>query len=303
MMTLFATLTLAAAVGPIAWLIRTRIAGVRQWLVASAAAAAMSCSALLVGPWALLSVYLRPVVAIALCAAVVVAAYRASRRTTRANPPGVHRRRFACELSIACVFGLVLADGLAGRLTPSQTTDLQFPLDGGTYAVLQGGNSVLTNPFHHWFPSDRYGLDLVKLNALGNRARGISPASVRDYVSYDVAVHSPCGGIVEEVVGNLPDNSPGETEPRHLSGNHVWLRCGALRVLLAHLRPGSVEVTVGEPVRGGQFVGRIGNSGNTKEPHLHVSATAADSSAPWPQAAGVPITFDGRFLSMNDVVD
>jgi len=201
------------------------------------------------------------------------------------------------------VFGLVLADGLAGRLMPSRATDLQFPLDGGTYAVLQGGNSVLTNPFHHWFPSDRYGLDLVKLNALGNRARGISPASLRAYISYDVAVHSPCGGIVEEVVGNLPDNPPGETEPRHLSGNHVWLRCGALRVLLAHLRPGSVEVTVGAPVRGGQFVGRIGNSGNTKEPHLHVSAMAADSSAPWPQAAGAPITFDGRFLSMNDVVD
>jgi len=53
MMTLFAALTLAAAVGPIAWLIRTRIAGVRQWLVASAAAAAMSCSALLVGPWSI----------------------------------------------------------------------------------------------------------------------------------------------------------------------------------------------------------------------------------------------------------
>jgi hypothetical protein len=92
MMTLFATLTLTAAVGPIAWLIRTRIADVRQWLVASAAAAAMSCSALFVGPWALLSVYLRPVVAIALCAALV-AAYRASRQTTGANPPRVHQRR------------------------------------------------------------------------------------------------------------------------------------------------------------------------------------------------------------------
>ena len=301
MMTLFATLTLTAAVGPIAWLIRTRIADVRQWLVASAAAAAMSCSALFVGPWALLSVYLRPVVAIALCAALV-AAYRASRQTTGANPPRVHQRRFAFELSIACVFGLVLADGLAGRLTPSRTTDLQFPLDGGAYAVLQGGNSVLTNPFHHWFPSDRYGLDLVKLNAIGNRARGIAPAALRDYASYDAVVHSPCAGIVEEVVDNLPDNSPGEADPQHLSGNHVWLRCGALRILLAHLRPGSVEVTVGGSVRGGQVIGRIGNSGNTREPHLHVSAMAADSPVPWPLAAGAPITFDGRFLSMNDVV-
>ena len=46
-MTLFAMLTLAVAVGPIAWLARARIAGLRQWLVASTAAAAMSGAALL----------------------------------------------------------------------------------------------------------------------------------------------------------------------------------------------------------------------------------------------------------------
>lgn len=302
MMTLFAMLTLAVAVGPIAWLARVRIAGLRQWLVASTAAAAMSCSALLVGPWALLSVYLRSVVVVAMIAALVAAAHRASRTTAAVNSPGVYQRRLLLRSSTACLFGLVLIDGFAGRLAPSQTTDLHFPLEGGAYAVLQGGNSLLTNPFHHWFPSDKYGLDLVKLNALGNRARGIAPARLNDYASYNTAVHSPCTGIVEEVVDNVPDNSPGKTDPQHLSGNHVWLRCGALRVLLAHLRRGSVEVTASEPVRGGQLVGRIGNSGNTNEPHLHVSAVAADSPEPWPQAAGVPITFDGRFLSINDVV-
>jgi murein DD-endopeptidase MepM/ murein hydrolase activator NlpD len=123
-----------------------------------------------------------------------------------------------------------------------------------------------------------------------------------NYESYDVAVHSPCTGIVEEAVDKVPDNSPGQTDPQHLSGNHVLLRCGALRVLLAHLRRGSVALIAGEPVRGGQLVGRIGNSGNTNEPHLHVSAVASDSPGPWRQAAGVPITFAGRFLSVNDVV-
>jgi hypothetical protein len=300
-MTLFAILTLAVAVGPIAWLARTRIAGVRQWLVASIAAVATSGAALLVGPWALLSVYLRPFVVVAMIAALAVAAYRASRKATGVNP-GVYQRRFALQACTACLFGLVLIDGCAGQLAPSRTTDLHFPLEGGAYAVLQGGNSLLTNPFHHWFPSDKYGLDLVKLNMLGNRARGISPARLNDYASYDIAVHSPCAGVVEEVVTNVPDNSAGTTDPQHLSGNYILLRCGALRVLLAHLRRGSVVVSGREPVRRGQLVGRIGNSGNTNEPHLHVSAVAADSPEPWRQAAGVPITFDGRFLSMNDVV-
>ena len=298
-MTLFAMLTLAVAVAPIIWLARARIASGREWLVASAAAATMCCSALLVGPWVLLSVHLRPVVVVAL---IVVAAYRASRSTTGANPTDVSRRRWALQSSIACLFGLVVADGLAGRAAPSRTTDLHFPLEGGAYAVLQGGNSLVSNSFHHWFPSDRYGLDLVKLNGLGNRARGIAPARLDDYASYDVAVHSPCAGVVEEVVNDVPDNPPGATDPQHRSGNHVQLRCGALLVLLAHLRRESVVVTAGTPVRSGQLVGRIGNSGNTSEPHLHVSAVAADSREPWPQTAGIPITFDGRFLSVNDVV-
>ena len=61
-MTLFATLTLATAVGPIVWLARARLAGLRQWFVASTAAAAMSGASILVGPWALLSVHLRPLI-------------------------------------------------------------------------------------------------------------------------------------------------------------------------------------------------------------------------------------------------
>ena len=300
-MTLFAILTLGFAVVPIFWLLRTRIAGARQWLLAGTAAAAVSGSALVVGPWALLSVYLRPVVLAATIVALVVTAFRASRTAARTNPSGVHHGRRVGQASIGCLFGLVLIDGLAGRLTPSPATDLRFPLAGGPYAVLQGGNSFLTNPFHHWFASDTYGLDLVKLNAFGTRARSIAPARLEDYASYDVAVYSPCTGIVDEVVGHIADNPPGETDSQHISGNHVVLRCAALRVLLAHLRRGSVTVAPGESIEGGQILGRIGNSGNTNEPHLHVSAVA-EGTEPWRQASGVPITFDGRFLSINDVV-
>ncbi len=300
-MTLFAMLTLATAVGPIAWLVRARIAGVRQWLGASVVAVVMTSTALMVGPWALLSVHLRPLVGLALLIALGVAAYRASRRATHTKAD-VRHRRLAWQSCIACVYALVLIDALAGRFPPNRASDLRFPLQEGAYAVLQGGNSLVTNPFHHWFPSDRYGLDLVKLNALGNRARGVSPEDLNDYESYDVAVHSPCSGIVEEAVDRVPDNPPGRTDPDHLSGNHLLLRCGAIRVLLAHLRRGSVAVIAGEPVRAGQVVGRIGNSGNTNEPHLHVSAVAVDSPEPWRHAAGVPFTLDGRFLSVNDVV-
>ncbi len=39
---------------------------------------------------------------------------------------------------------------------------------------------------------------------------------------------------------------------------------------LCHLKPGSVRVKKGDIVVAGQEIARIGNSGNTSEPHLHI---------------------------------
>jgi murein DD-endopeptidase MepM/ murein hydrolase activator NlpD len=39
--------------------------------------------------------------------------------------------------------------------------------------------------------------------------------------------------------------------------------------LLGHLRRGSVRVRRGDRVRAGDLLGRVGNSGNSTEPHLH----------------------------------
>ena len=41
-------------------------------------------------------------------------------------------------------------------------------------------------------------------------------------------------------------------------------------VLLAHLQQGSLAVTAGQQVRRGEPLARVGNSGNTSEPHLHL---------------------------------
>jgi len=43
------------------------------------------------------------------------------------------------------------------------------------------------------------------------------------------------------------------------------------------------------------WLARAQVAGLRNEPHLHVSAVAADSPEPWRQAAGVPFTLDGRF--------
>ena len=58
----------------------------------------------------------------------------------------------------------------------------------------------------------------------------------------------------------------------NVPGHHVILRCGEVWVLLGHMRQGSVAVRARDSVAVGQPLGRVGNTGNTDEPHLHIHA-------------------------------
>jgi hypothetical protein len=67
-----------------------------------------------------------------------------------------------------------------------------------------------------------------------------------------------------------------------------------MRVLLAHMHNGSVLANVGERLRLGQPLGKVENSGNTSEPHLHVHAKRS--------GLGIPILFEEKFLVRNSLV-
>jgi hypothetical protein len=85
----------------------------------------------------------------------------------------------------------------------------------------------------------------------------------------------------------------------------AWLRCTetepAVDVELAHLRQGSVAVEAGARVREDEVLGKVGNTGNTSEPHLQVHAVRTGSGTTH-DGEGVPIRFDGRFLVRNSLI-
>ncbi len=59
-----------------------------------------------------------------------------------------------------------------------------------------------------------------------------------------------------------------------IGGNYLMLDIGKGRyVLYAHLKPGSLRVKQGDRVRRGQVIARLGLSGNTPSPHLHLGDT------------------------------
>ncbi|GAA5006831.1 M23 family metallopeptidase [Kitasatospora paranensis] len=142
-----------------------------------------------------------------------------------------------------------------------------FPLRGDWY-VGQGGGRGLNH--HLAAPEQRGAVDLVQVGSTGTH-RGDRRA-LTSYPAYGAAVHAPCDGQVAAAVDGLPDQAPGVLRYGPLYGNHVAVDTGTETVVLAHLQPGSVAVAVGDRVRTGQFLGRVGNSGNSTEPHLHLHA-------------------------------
>jgi murein DD-endopeptidase MepM/ murein hydrolase activator NlpD len=93
------------------------------------------------------------------------------------------------------------------------------------------------------------------------------------YYIYGKPVLAPAEGTVTFVQGSRPDQHIGSTDRRFESGNNIVIDIGGGRYLMmAHLSPGSIQVKVGDHVRLGQPIAKVGNSGNTTEPHLHIQA-------------------------------
>jgi Peptidase family M23 len=171
---------------------------------------------------------------------------------------------------------------------------LRLPL-AGTWWVLWGGPDERRN-YHVVVPDQRHAYDLVRWKR-GGTYRGAGTRN-EQYHAWNRRVLAPARGVVVEARDGIHDNAPGvETEnPDAPTGNHVVLDLGEGEyAVLAHLRRGTVRVRAGDHVRAGQRLGRVGNSGNSSEPHLHFHLQ--DSPAPL-TGIGLPVEF--RRLVVDD---
>lgn len=97
-----------------------------------------------------------------------------------------------------------------------------------------------------------------------------------DASSWGRLVLSPVSGVVEQVRADVADNVLGGSNFADNWGNSVIVRTDAGGwVLLSHLMQGSVAVASGTRVLTGAVVGRVGNSGRSPIPHLHMQYQGA----------------------------
>lgn len=260
--------------------------------------------------WSFLSIRGRTVMWVLFALAVIYSGVRSWRQPLWVWPEG--RSWIPTVASIFVIVGAAvpLVNSLQGLSVPGEPVALAFPFRGGCFHVAHGGSRKIINghmkvaaPDLHAWRGQMWGLDIFKLYPRGNRARGFFPENLQDYAIFGEPVYAPCEGEVVAVEDGLPDLIPPDTDTVNKAGNYALLKCGDEAViLLAHLKQGSVVVRPGQRVTIGDRLGEIGNSGNTTEPHLHISAQCGVGAETILDSEPRAMTFDGDWLVRNDVV-
>ena len=186
---------------------------------------------------------------------------------------------------------LIMTDPNYNEVLPVQRSSQQFELPFAAdeqWYVLWGGRTESTN-YHVRSRAQRYALDLLVLHPYSKQSYKGDGVANADYYAYSRAVVAPIDGTVVEVIDGIDDNIPGQTDPGHLTGNTVVIRVTDDEyLLLAHLQKGSIRVQAGESVTTGDRIGKVGNSGNSSEPHLHMQLMSTPDIK---NATGIEIRF------------
>src|SRR5215207_1229993 len=144
------------------------------------------------------------------------------------------------------------------------------------------------------FTAQRFAIDWERLDANGRLFVG-DKRVLTNWDGYGENILAVADGTVVRAVDGLPDQVPGALPeglaPLEADGNAVFLRLRDGRIVFyAHMIPGSVTVREGDRVVRGQILGRVGNSGNSSAPHLHLHVVGRNAIF---GANGLPYVFSG----------
>ena len=248
--------------------------------------------------WEIAGVWLRHVLLSLYLMAVVVGIYINASQPLYCNLTQNLVKSLLLHVFVGGLFAYMIAVSFSNVHLSEEYVDLEFPLKNVSWIVAHGGDSVLIN-HHRKVKAQTFGIDISAVNQWGMRAKGIFPADLNKYEIYDKPVYAPCDGKVVSKADGYSDLTPPDMDSRNPAGNYVAILCRNATLVLAHLKEGSIKVKLGQKVIIGEMIARVGNSGNTSEPHLHIHALKGEVSnykqLLWPGEPMVMV-FGGRYL-------
>jgi hypothetical protein len=185
-------------------------------------------------------------------------------------------------------YGRIAYPSDAEKTQPS--VSIRLPVDQSVI-VAWGGNPVEQN-FHATFPFERWAYDLLAQPA------ALKTPNLEEYGIFGQTVLAPIDGTVIGIRNDVPDLPAGtelnNSDIRSMLGNYIFLRIDETNtyLVMAHLMADSVTVKQGQHVSEGMPIARVGNSGNTSEPHIHIHHQRQDpSTTNFFLAKGLPLFF------------
>lgn len=217
-----------------------------------------------------------------------------------------------CVVVVFAAYGLYVSVlALKGRNPIEQeVVDIAMPLTEGIYLVAQGGSNKIVNnhyktldtsvPRFVTWRGQSMGLDIIKIDKLGLRADGLAPQNPEEYYTFGTPVLAPCNGIVVLAYDGVRDMPVPLMDRENKLGNYAIIECGDFFVVLAHFMKDSLLVSNGQKIKIGEPLGKMGNSGNSGEPHLHVHAQRGLPEGAPISGEPVALTINGKFYTRND---
>lgn len=125
-----------------------------------------------------------------------------------------------------------------------------------------------------------------------------------NYYSYLQDVICPCDGFVVDIQSKYPNtliykNRPARCDIADPRGNYIMIKHehGEYSTI-CHLEQNTIRVEIGQIVRAGEILGKVGNSGNTEGPHIHFQVQKGPD---FNQSAGIKITFKDAYRDKKKI--
>lgn len=193
---------------------------------------------------------------------------------------------------------------------------VEFPLRGEWYSPNTPGTKIPSHGTDQL--GTRYAYDFIQVDwkRIGSPAYRVSfpeyllfGVPLDQYYCWGQEVYAPCDGIVVQAKDGYAERKrtnlfldlfnayknahyfdPKSDNVQTVAGNFIIIKYDDnIYAALVHLQTGSIQVSVGQSVKKGDLIGKVGHSGNSFAPHLHFQLMDSCDIA---TANGLPCAFE-----------
>ena len=234
------------------------------------------------------------------------------------------------KVQLKCFYALFLLVFVSSSINPevkgmdSNMMIVSFPLQGIYISPNTPGSKIPSHGTASF--GEEYAIDFVMVKDNDNLKKPYRKSffeylfkglQLNDFYGWGQTVYSPVSGEVIEVENGIDERNPvnifkdyintikvtkdyikNGASPKIITGNYVMIKVNETSyALLAHLKKGSVNVLVGQKIKVRDVIGKLGHSGNSTMPHLHMQFM---NSNDYQVAKGLPFVFESYEVKQDN---